>query len=240
MKKIRIAICDDEKEISGFLEEHVAKYIRECGRECEIEVFYDGEALCQDMQINEYDLVFLDIELPDITGVDIGRFIREELCNEVVQIAYISAKKQYAMKLFEYRPINFLVKPLKYEDIAKIIDKYFRVTEYNDVLFTYKKKYELYKVKLSDILYLQSQGRTVTIVTMQGTDTFYGSLEKIYSDMKCKKFIFIHKSYVVNYAYITSFEMDSVTLTTGEKLPISQARRKAVNEMLLKLVMEER
>ena len=240
MKKIRIAICDDEKEISAFLEEHVDKYIRECGCECEIEVFYDGETLCQDMKENEYDLVFLDIELPDRTGVEVGRFIREELCNEVVQIAYISAKKRYAMKLFEYRPINFLVKPLEYGDIAKIIDKFFRVTEYNEVLFTYKKKYELYKVKLSDILYFQSKGRTVTIVTMQGTDTFYDSLEKIYSDMKTKKMIYIHKSYLVNYAYITSFDMESVMLTNGERLPISQGRRKVVNEMLLNLVMEDR
>ena len=71
-----------------------------------------------EIQRQIFDLIFLDIELKKKSGLDVSNYIRNELGNESVQIAYISAKTGYAMDLFEFRPINFLVKPLEYSKVV--------------------------------------------------------------------------------------------------------------------------
>ena len=74
-------------------------------------------------------MLFLDIELPKMNGVAVGQYIRETLKNETIQIAYISSKQEYAMELFEMRPINFLVKPLYEKKIENVIDKFLQLNK---------------------------------------------------------------------------------------------------------------
>lgn len=105
---IRIAICDDEPKICAVLENMLIDILETRGVYYEIEPFYSGENLCVEIQRQIFDLIFLDIELKKKSGLDVSNYIRNELGNESVQIAYISAKTGYAMDLFEFRPINFL------------------------------------------------------------------------------------------------------------------------------------
>ncbi|MEL7568552.1 MAG: response regulator [Dehalobacterium sp.] len=80
----------------------------------EIEVFFSGEKLYQFICEGAcFDIVFLDIELPKISGIDIGKKIRDEMHDETTKIVYISGKDSYAMGLFDVRPLNFLIKPIK-------------------------------------------------------------------------------------------------------------------------------
>ena len=131
----KIAICDDEKVICNSmfnLLQEISKSISIC---FETDCFTSGEKLCTEMKTTNYDLIFLDIELPKMNGVAVGKHIRENLKNEFVQIAYISSNQEYAMELFEIRPINFLVKPLNYENISKIIDKLLTISEIDTHIF---------------------------------------------------------------------------------------------------------
>lgn len=115
---IRIAICDDEPKICAMLENMLIDILETRGVYYEIEPFYSGENLCVEIQRQIFDLIFLDIELKKKSGLDVSNYIRNELGDESVQIAYISAKTGYAMDLFEFRPINFLVKPLEYSKVV--------------------------------------------------------------------------------------------------------------------------
>ena len=135
---IRIAVCDDEVYICTLLEDMLTEILREKDVQFEIDTFSSGESLCRELERRDFDIMFLDIELPEVSGIDVGRYIREALKNEIVQIAYISAKEGYAMELFEFRPINFLVKPLEKEKVAKVIEKYFIITEQDNHVFEYK------------------------------------------------------------------------------------------------------
>lgn len=80
----------------------------------EISVWFSGETL-QDYlnKGNRVDLVFLDIELMRLSGIDLGHYIRKELNNINIQIVYISSKTSYAIKLFKTQPYDFLIKPIK-------------------------------------------------------------------------------------------------------------------------------
>jgi DNA-binding LytR/AlgR family response regulator len=169
-------------------------------------------------------------------GVKVGKYIRETLNNQIIQIAYISSKREYAMELFDYRPINFLIKPLNAEMIKKkVIDKYIALLEKDNYIFTYKKRSEFFKISLSDILYFHNRNRKVTIMTQNGSDEFYDSMEKIYNEVKRYKFLFIHKSIIVNYDYIAKINYTELVMTDGTVFPISQSRRQAVREKFLKI-----
>lgn len=238
--QINIAVCDDESEICSQVERLLTEILTEKSIEYNIDVYNKGKELCEEMKRTEYDLVFLDIELPEMNGVDIGRFIREELKNERVQIAYISAKEGYAMELFEYRPINFLVKPLDKEKIERIIRKYLIVTEQDNHIFTYKKGADFYKVPLSKIVYFEGRGRKVAIVTNEGEDEFYDSMDNVYQKVKGHKFLFIHKSTIVNYEYVKKMGYEEVVMIGGKVFSISQSRRKAIRAMFMDIRKGER
>ena len=117
---LNIAICDDEQKIGAELEAALIDIFGKLHIEHEIEVYLAGEALYRKMEAGtHYDLIFLDIEFTknEINGVEVGRLIREAHQNNIVSIVYISWEKKYSMQLFSIRPLNFLIKPLEYEEI---------------------------------------------------------------------------------------------------------------------------
>lgn len=236
---ISVAVCDDYLPVCSQIEDILVSIFNELSIKYDIDVFNSGKVLCDEMLRTNYDIVFLDIQLPEMNGVDIGGYIRDKLKNEVVQIAYISAREEYAMELFDYRPINFLVKPITYEKIRKVIDKYLVISEQDNHIFTYKKGYEFFKIPMSDILYFENNNRKVSIVTKDSVDEFYDSMENIYSVVKLNKFLFIHKSTIVNYRYIKKLSYEQVTMTDGRVFSISQSRRKSIREMHMKIKMGE-
>lgn len=237
--KFKIAICDDESLICSMLYEKLQKLSQSKSIKFEIDCFSSGSELCQEMSSTNYDLLFLDIELPQMNGVAIGKYIRETLKNEFIQIAYISSKQKYAMELFEMHPLNFLVKPLTDEKIAKLIDKFLLLKEIDTETFNFKIGQSYYKVAFSDILYFCSNGRKIKIITQFEEHEFYGSLDDIYSDLKNKKFLFVHKSYLLNFKYVIKYQYDQITMLDDNIIPISQSRRKAIRTIFLNMKEEE-
>jgi DNA-binding LytR/AlgR family response regulator len=107
---LRIAICDDDKQLCLELKSILNEISENSDENFEISTFYGGEELYDFLEVgNRFDLIFLDIELCEINGVEVGRKIREELNDELTQIVYISGKDTYAMELFDIRPLNSLL-----------------------------------------------------------------------------------------------------------------------------------
>ena len=231
----KIAVCDDESVICRTIYDMIKDISKLIDIRFETDCFSSGEELCDEMKSNPYDLIFLDIELSRMNGVAVGKYIRENLNNETVQIAYISSKQQYAMELFESRPINFLIKPITSEKIRAIIEKLLKLNAVDTQIFKFKVRQEFIKLPMSEIIYLSSSGRTVTLVSLDKSYTFYGTLEDIYSEIKNGHFLYIHKSFIVNYRYVRQYEYEQVTLLDGTVLPISQPRRKLIRKMILEM-----
>ena len=105
---IKIAICDDNITLCSEIEEHLLLYAHKYGFRIEIDIFYSGQGMINYMHQGEsFDLVYLDIELGEMKGIQVAEVIRNELKNETTQIIYISANDSYALELFETRPMNF-------------------------------------------------------------------------------------------------------------------------------------
>lgn len=102
-------------------------------------------------------------------------------------------------------------------------------------VFSYNKNHDTVKVKIRDILYFESDGRKIKIVTTDSTDTFYAVMEDLYSQLERFGFISIHRSYFVNYRHVKVFHYESVEMTNGAVLPIGRSKRKDVQEIQLKM-----
>ncbi len=117
-----IGICDDGKNTCSSLEEMILEYTEEKGILTEVKVWYSGESLCDYLkQGGHIDILFLDIELEALSGIEAGDFIRNRLEERSMQIIYISGKSSYAQELFRTQPMDFLVKPIGRERVNEAL-----------------------------------------------------------------------------------------------------------------------
>ena len=243
---VMIAICDDDVSIGAELERSLIDIFREMRVEHEIDVFLAGEELCRRMEKGAYyDLIFLDIEFAkdEKNGVEVGKIIREVQQNNMVSIVYISRERDYAFQLFEIRPLNFLIKPLEYSAIEKTVRTYLSLAGRWSGEFSYNIGRDAFKVKVKDIVYIESRDRKLLIYLADGRmDKFYGSIKEVYHEqLKRYDFLFIHASYVVNFDFITAIRYDRLFLADSRTpLPISQGRRNEIREMYYSIVKRRR
>lgn len=235
MEMLRIAVCDDDNTICSQIEGILSKLSDLFVEKMEVEILYSGESLCQFLLNGVYyDVIFLDIELKAINGVEVGKKMRDEMHNETTQIVYISGKDSYAMELFETRPLNFLIKPLQEEKIEKILKKVIELTAKNNYFFEYKIGRTQNKIPIKDILYFESSGKKVKIFIQDEVHEFYGKLSDVEKQLANKDFIQIHKSYLVNYFHVIKYQYENVQMSNNTVLSISQQHRKSVSDRLLK------
>lgn len=233
---LKIAICDDVVEVTSQLDKMLIELGKKHSVLVETDIFFSGvELLKYMMDGNSFDLIFLDIEMKDMDGIELGLKIRNDMKDDSTQIAYISGKQSYAMELFKIRPIDFLVKPLHIEHVEKLFLITLRIINSKNSYFKYKKEHAYKKIELKDIICFESNNRKINIITKDDMDSFYGSMDEVYNDVKNRGFLYIHKSYIVNYLYIKSYMHDKITLSNNRNLSISQSRRKAVREKLISL-----
>lgn len=229
---MRIAICDDIPAISAELEDIVTDAQKHLNQIFKIEVFYSGESLINYIKSgNVFDLIFLDIELEDITGIVVGEFIRKELDDHITKIVYISSKNNYDRQLFEIQPLHFLSKPLDKEKIIDVIKLAIKVLEKENNLFTFKMGHRIYKIPVKEIIYFECLKREIKLVSVRETFHFYDTVKSILERLVNARFIQPHRSYIVNYDNILNIGKDEIEVCNGDVLPISRLKIKEIKEL---------
>lgn len=230
---LKIAICDDIIEITSHLEDIILKISKKNLINVDIKFFFSGYDLLRYINNgNDFDLIFLDIEMKNINGIQVGNEIREFIGDNDTQIVYISGTNKYAMDLFKIRPFDFLVKPLDLDKVEDVFLTYLRTNDKN-TYFSYQKGRAYNRVEIKDIMFFEGNNRKVNIVSKDGIDSFYGSINEVYENVNNIGFIYIHKSYIVNTLYIKHYMYDKIILFNDKELPISQSRRKSIRAKLL-------
>lgn len=225
---IRIAICDDENIICSDMEKYIHNFSNDNHTEIETEVFISGNDLCNSLKSGEcFDLILLDIEMKNGDGISAGKYIRDNLQDDVTQIVFVSGKNGYDRQLFEFHPLDFIEKPVTYEKISKLIKKYIKMFGNQNENFFYKSKHNSYWIKIKDIIYFESRDRKILIECSDGAvHEYYGKMENVLEQIKSKGFMMIHKSFIVNYRYVTEFRTNEIIMTNGKALPVSKHRKK--------------
>lgn len=222
----RIGICDDDKILCADLEEQLYALSKEMVLKVEIDVWYSGESIQNDLQKGiELDLLFLDIELVQENGITVGKFIRNEMEDMQTHIVYISSKEGYAMQLFKVQPLDFLIKPVSVEQLKEVLMRSVKQKSRPDAYFEYQKGNSVFRIPIKDIAYFTSMDKKIVIVKKDGEEEFYGKLKNIAENLPVE-FIMIHQSYIINQAYVREYSYETVKMVNGENLNISKPYRK--------------
>jgi len=231
----RIGICDNDEILGLQLENYIQEYCQHHGQKADTLIFLTpGELFDSIEKDGPFDLLFLDIELKGITGIDVGKILRKALSNEITQIVYISSKTDYTMKLFETHPLYFLIKPVKPEDITHVMNTCDRLFLHNDTYFEYKAGKKMCRVNQRHIMYLQSAGKTIHMYTTFGSNVFYGKLSNALKQLNENLFYSVHRSYIINWNYVAAYHIENLVLSDKTVIPISQSKRKTVRKQILK------
>lgn len=231
----KAAICDDDALSCEIIYQMLTKYQNEHNICFDIDIYNSGARLCNSLNVGEkYDLIFLDIQMPDLNGIEVGRIIRDVLEDMKTSIIYISSEEDYALKLFDNMPIGFLIKPVKYEDVRRKIDRVLK--KYGNLAKTFsfylsKKKFS---VDVNKILYFESSGRKMILVTPDEKYEFYDKLTDIVRKINDDNFILVHRSFLVNIKYIKEYRYSEIIMQNDDVIVISQNKRPEVREILQK------
>ena len=227
---LKIAICDDDK---AFCDE-IEKFISESKYDnYDIDIFYDGRELYDSfLKRNVYDLIFLDIEMRCMNGIDAGQAVRNELNDDNVQIAYISSNCSYAMELFAVRPIDFLIKPAKKEKIFAILEKTIQLKKSRKVMYEYMENHNRLFLEMSNIIYIEVMNRQIIVHTKDGDKTHYGKISDVMEKVD-ENFIQINRSMVINYNAIDEYKIDSIKMSNGDIVSVARGRQKEVQRKMI-------
>lgn len=228
---LSIAICDDDIQTTGKMESIIQKMAKQNLVNIETEVFWDGKSLVEAIiNKNNFDLIYLDIEMDKEDGISAAKKIREYDKN--VLIIYVTSHENHMKESFSVHPFQFLVKPVN----EKLMETCFKaaIDDINDADFYFRYSYKRvnYKVPVRDILYFESNRRKILIVTQKDIYELYGKLNEIESSLEsCKiSFLRVHQSFLVNYKHVDGLAYIFVIMDNGKKISISEDRRKVISE----------
>lgn len=228
----RVGICDDDQLFCSRMEEMILTLAQELHQKIEVEVWFSGESIMRDLPRQELlDILFLDIELYQHNGIDVGNFIRQN-DDYAMHIVYVSSKQEYAMRLFRIQPIDFLIKPVSKEQVKEVLQRSIRQKGNDNSIFEYQKNGVFYRILCQEILYFASDNKKVRIVMGDKTEEFYGKLKLLICNLP-EQFIMIHQSYIVNSGQVSEYSYEAVKMQNGDVLNISKPYRKDVRRKIL-------
>jgi len=238
MKAIRIAICDDDKRLCDSIDDFIAEYIEMSSCNIETEIFYTGENLIEFCESeHEFDLIFLDILLPKMSGKNVGEIIRRKPDNKNLPLVFMSSETWEATEFSKIRPFRVYRKPMYLKDIIECLDAFFEEYTNDNQMFKVTVKKKSTPILVNSILYFESFNRKVKIKSLDKTIDgieFYSKLDDIQDEPFSKMFLRINQSYLVNSKQIAEHHYEFLIMNNNDELPISKSYRNDVRGKLLK------
>lgn len=226
---VKIAVCDDKKEyleeLCGYLE---AYFARMPDKKYKIYSFSSGRELLEAFENQWFDLYFLDVCLPDIDGMEIGRRIRRK--DQEAVLVYVTVSRDYAFEAFGVQAFQYLQKPVDSRALFRILDTVVDMVEQKHTSrICIRTKEGLVNVNISDIMYVENIARCAVYVLKNGVQVTglcnRSSFEKSVNLLKeHAAFVQPHKSYFVNMNFIRSFCQRSLELDDGTQIAVSRKR----------------
>lgn len=231
---LRIGICDDVIEEVEKQEKQIRQITYQMGIRADIRKCYSGMDLLTEIELRgQFHIIFLDIELGGINGIETARQIRESDLN--CNIIFITSFEQYSKEAIGVHPFDFVDKPVTYEKMKKLIGDVYDRLQIDDK-FTFKSNKTYYNISLNKIMYFMSEKRIINVHCMDKICTFYGKMNDVEAELKNKQADFwrIHNSFLVNSRYIEEYRYDMIVLQNGISLEISRAKKKSVRLMYMR------
>ena len=238
MKPLQIAICDDLEEERVILSRMLRNYARRQGLSLQVHFFVSGEELLQSVRrANACQVLFLDIYMPGISGVETARRLRA--AGYGASIVFATTSTDHGVDSFEVRASDYLVKPFRQEEVDRALDWCLEhMPEPLRSLSVYAEG-ETQEFPLASVLYIEVLGHQCHIHTSRRTLVVRRGLDDLESAIDSRDFLRCHWSYLVNIHYVEGVEGQNLRMKDQTLVPISATntaniRRKIIDWIYMK------
>lgn len=224
----RFLIVEDDAQAADRLKTFVEHYLAENRVEASIDWLTSAFEFMELKR--KYDLVFMDINLPGINGMDAARKLREG--DSETLIIFVTDLARYAVKGYEVDALDFIVKPVTYQGLSVRMDRVMRALSSrpsSNIVVNSRLGMRVFPVR--DLLYVEVRGHYLTYHLVDGeTVEARGTIKAFCQEWNLPQLVQISSGYVVNADYVRLIASQSVTMSNGDELIISRPKRKAALE----------
>lgn len=236
---LSIGLCDDNQENRLSLRWLLESILESRGIHHTLLEFSSGETLLAWMERhpNALDLLFLDIEMGQLNGMETARQLREQ--HHMLQLVFVTGFSDYVFDGYSVGALGYLLKPAKWEQLEEILQRALsQLCQQANRVYTCHDANGWYRIPHSQILYFESDRRKVTCVTKTHRYSFYGKLDDVTQELEEAGFVRIHQRYLVRVGAITQI-CGSEMLVGPYTLPISRSCHQAALLALTRSALEE-
>lgn len=240
---LRIAVCDDQPRELEVISEYITEYLRTHTLEAETKEFSHPDALLTAIEVESFHLYILDIVMPMVSGIELGKEIRR--LDREAQIIYATTEPQFALQAYAASPINYLVKPINkkqlFDTLALAISK---ADIEEEQTFTVKTSDSLRVIKLSEIICCEYRNHAVIFSLKNGEELMSRTVRESFLEycapiLRDRHFLQCHSSFVVNMRRVERFAKDSFVLYGEKVVPIAAKQYAAVRDAYMDYLMEK-
>jgi len=234
---MRIAVCDDEEQYRIQLKALLEKIGGIL--DTEIDTFSNGEWLLDAFRKNSYDIIFLDIEMPEMDGITLARKIRE--ISDKANIVFLTGHVEYALEGYEVNALRYLTKPVQTDKLKEVM-RFVGEKNRNKKQLIIKEDGEEILLDIDEIIYMEAQNQNVLIHTKKKNHLIRYNLGEYEEELKKDGFFRIHRGYLIPLSKVKKLVKNDVILEGRDgdiTLPVSRNALKSLKEALYAFVESE-
>lgn len=241
MERLHVAVCDDDEAAIGIIGSSLKDVFAQHGVEAVVSLFGSAVELERSMKVRRYDLLLLDIDMPQLDGISFARRLRDQ--HNDIDIMYISNREDKVFDSLRVAPVGFIRKSRFLQDMSEIVGTYLksRKTRREVSSIVLRKNGLIRPVRADGVEYIEGRRKEQVLHLKDGGEqlTMRSSMKELEEQLAPAGFIRIHQGYLVNYHFIKLIDEGGVQLTTGESLPISRRKTTEVRARYLELIEKE-
>ena len=227
----RIAVCDDQPAQLENLTKKLSLYAEARHIKFHIQTYPSAEAFLFDFSENRnFDLLFLDIEMAGMNGIQLARKIRAE--NETVQLCFITGYPDYMNQGYDVNALHYLLKPVSIEKLFEVCDRFLKSTETQPRFFLFSLGKDVVRVYEKDLYYGEAQGHYMLLHTRQGELKLRATVPELEKQLG-EGFFRSSRSFLVNLRYVTRITKTEILLEQGVAVPLGKGMFDQANTALI-------
>lgn len=229
---IQIAVCDDEKRVLDEISFKVCNAFEDIHRPTEIFKTDNPFELVEHIKNSSIDVLFLDIDMPSLSGMDIAQFLIDRGANTL--LVFVTSHDALVYQSFRYHPFGFIRKSHFDEEIGTVVKSIADELQKRNEYFSFKTNEGFFKVPFADILYFESESNYINLHCTDNQYKFRGTITSLEKELSAKGFIRTHKGFLVNQQHIFAIKGDDIELSSKQLLPIGRTNRENVKKTILR------
>lgn len=234
---LKIAVCDDNKKDREKLKSILLNYYFANNVELSVDLYTGGKELLKHYRNPEdYQIILLDIEMPEISGIQIAETIRTTIDKHVI-IVFISNYPQYMQDSFRVRPFYYITKPYVSKDIFELMDNIIREIESSRIIYSMiSTERGDVTINIRDVLYIEASDSRNNLLTFHFRDyelTTKGTIAHWQEQLNDYNFYQCYRSILVNLLHIHYFDKGNIILDNGCVVPVSRKKEKDLKTLFL-------